>query len=168
MAACFLFCASNIFINPLSKGLAPYYENKLYKAAFEIEKNDPGAEWLVFASITAPELLKAAGVNCFNGVQFAPQFKELSFLDSATQNTDIYNRYAHVLFFPLRDGSDSVKFTLASGDCYHIHIDPSSDRLKKMGVKYIAFSYKPLDIEVRNLLLIKEIAGYFIYKRKDL
>ena len=167
MVCCFFFCASNIFVNPLSKGLAPYYENKLYKAAYEIEQKDPGAEWVIFGSMTAPDFLKAAGINCFNGVQFAPQFKELSFLDSAYQNQDIYNRYAHILFSPVRDGSDSVKFTLAQADSYQIQIDPSSLRLKQMGVKYIAFAYKPLEIEIRNLLLVKEVVGFYIYKRKE-
>jgi len=168
MAACFFFCASNIFVNPLSKGLSPYFENELYKSASAIEHKDPGAGWVVFASMTAPNLLKAAGINCFNGVQFAPQLKKFSFLDSSYQNKNIYNRYAHILFFPSRDGTDSVKFTLAQGDVYYVHMDPSSLRLKQMGIKYIVFAYKPLEIEIRDLLPIKEVVGFYIYKRKDL
>jgi hypothetical protein len=167
-AGCLFFIASNIFINPLSKGLSPYYENKIYETVLQIENKDPGAGWVVFGHMTAPDFLKAAGINCFNGVQFAPPLEKLHVLDSSLKNDDIYDRYAHIMFSSRKDGKDSIRFSLDSPDRYNIEIDPCSPRLKQLGIKYFMFSYKPLEPEVRCMLPVKETFGFFIYKRNDL
>jgi hypothetical protein len=162
------FVASNLFINPLSIGLSPFLKNKIYKTVAEIEEKDPGAKWLVFGHMTAPNFLKAAGINCFNGVQFAPHLEELKILDPTLQRKNIYNRYAHIMYYPFIDGKDSVDFNLIQPDFYHVKMDPCSPRLKQLGIKYIMFAYRPPEAEVRSLTFVKEIFGFFIYKRNDL
>jgi hypothetical protein len=47
-------------------------------------------------------------------------------------------------------------------------MDPSSPRLKQMGIKYIYFTYKPAKYEVTNLVPVTEILGHYIFKQKDL
>jgi hypothetical protein len=168
VATCFSFIASNIFINPLSKGLSPYFENKIYKTVSQIKEKDPVAGWVVFGHMTAPDFLKAAGINCFNGVQFAPPLEKLHILDPNFRNNDIYNRYAHIMFFPLINGKDSIRFSLNQPDLYTIQMDPCSPRLKQIGINYFLFSYKPSEAEVRCLSPVKDIFDFYIYKRKDL
>jgi hypothetical protein len=165
---CILFIASNIFVNPLSKGLSPYFENKIYKTATEINSRDPKAGWLVFGHMAAPNFLKAAGINCFDGVQYAPQLAKLRILDPEFKNSEIFNRYAHIVFDARSDEKDSVHFSLLSSDYYHVLVDPCSPRLKEMGIKYFMFSYKPPDAQVRCMTPVKDTCGFFIYKRKDL
>ena len=168
LAGCFFFVASNALINPLSKGLSPYFDNKVYETVSTIRKKDPNAGWVVFGHMTAPEFLKAAGVNCFNGVQYAPPLEKLHVLDPNLESESVYNRYAHILFFPLIEGGDSVKFTLNQADLYTIQMDPCSPKLKQIGIKYFMFGYKPPDAEVRCMAPVKDGYGFFIYKRKDL
>jgi len=168
LLGCFFFVASNIFINPLAKGLSPYSENKIFKTVSEIKAKDPNAGWLVFGHMTAPDFLKATGVNCFNGTQIAPHLQKLHVLDPSGGSNEIYNRYAHIMCFPLIDGKDSVKFSLNQPDLYTIQMDPCSPRLKQIGIKYVMFSYKPPEAEVRCMVPVKDTCGFFIYKRTDL
>jgi len=166
-AATVTFVSSNILINPLSKGLGPYLENKLYKKISQINEQDPNAGWLVFGHMTAPDFVKATGANCFNGVQYAPELDKLHVLDPTLKNEGIYNRYAHILFFPLIDGKDSVSFSLNSADLYTVKADPCSPRLKQIGIKYYIFAYKPTPIEVRCMVPVGDTVGFYIYKRID-
>jgi len=165
---CFFYVASNIFINPLSKGLTPYFENKIYKTVAGLRGKDPTAGWIVFGHMTAPDFLKAAGINCFNGVQFAPPLTKLHVLDPYRKSDEIYNRYAHIICLPLIGGKDSVKFSLNQPDLYTIQMDPCSPHLKQIGIKYFMFSYKPPEPEVQCMVPVKDTCGFFIYKRKDL
>ena len=166
---CTIFIAGNIFVNPLCTGLSPFYDNKLFQAITEVRDKDPDAQWMTFGnSLFAPNYLKAAGANCFNGVEFAPPLDKLHLLDPALKSESVYNRYAHIIDLPLTNARDTVEFEFVQLDLYNIKMDPSSPRLKKMGIKYVFFTYKPTDIEVRDMVLVKEIFGRYIYKRKGL
>jgi hypothetical protein len=167
-AFCFAVVSQNIFINPISKGFTSVYENKYYKAIKEVDQKDPGQTWLVFGSMVVPDMLKAAGINCLNGVQFAPPLEKMRYIDPAGKYKEVYNRYAHIIASPYKNSSDSVDISLNTPDSYNIKIDPSSPRLKQMGIKYIYFTYKPVEAETKNLVLVKEILGNYIYKQKDL
>ncbi|WP_207512313.1 DUF7657 domain-containing protein [Longitalea luteola] len=166
--SCFFFVASNLFINPLSKGLSPFFENPLYKKLTAIEEKDPEAGWIAFEHMTAPDFLKAAGINCFNGVNFAPPLKKLRILDPSGKNQDVYNRYAHVVVSPYVNAKDSIEFNLKQADLYTIRIDPCSPRLLQMGIKYLLFSYQPPEDQTRCLEKVDESNGFYIFKRKGL
>lgn len=161
------FMAGNLLINPLCKGLSPFLDNKVYQTFAEIEAKDPGAKWLVFGHMTAPNFLKAAGLNVFNGVQYAPHLEELKILDPTQQKIEVYNRYAHIMYYPFIDGKDSVDFNLIQPDFYHVKMDPCSPRMKQLGIKYIVFAYNPPAAEIRTLSFVKETCGLYIYIRKD-
>jgi hypothetical protein len=162
------FVAGNLFINPLSKGLSPIFENEIYKTVSEIEAQDPGQQWVVFGHMFAPNFLKAAGIKCYNGVQFAPRVNKLHVLDPDGSRSKIYNRYAHIMFLPFIEGKDSVDFVLQQDDYYHVKMNPCSPRFKQMGIKYIMFAYRPPEMEVRSMSFVKETFGFYIYKRNDL
>ena len=157
----------NIGINPLAQGLAPYYDNKLYKSVSAINAKEPGTGWIVFGRYTTPNFLKAAGINCFNGVQFAPPLEKLKVFDTEGQNLNIYNRYAHIAFTSFIDSKETVQFELRQKDLYYIRMDPCSPRLVQLGLKYIMFTYPPNPVEVECMDFIEEVAGNFIYKRNE-
>jgi len=167
VACCFFFVSSNVFINPLSKGLSPFLENKVYKTVSKINDKDPDAGWIVFGNMIAADMVKATGANCFNGVQFAPPLEKLHILDPLGKDNAIYNRYAHIVVDPLTDGEDSVHFTLFGADQYGVQVDPCSPRLKQMGIKYVMFNYKPPQEQVNCMLPVTDTCGFFIYKRND-
>jgi len=167
VACCLCFVASNIFINPLSKGLSPFLENKVYSTVSKINDKDPNAGWIVFGNMIAADLVKATGANCFNGVQFAPPLDKLHILDPSGKDNGVYNRYAHIVVDPLTDGEDSVHFALLQPDQYQVQIDPCSPRLKQMGIKYIMFAYKPPAEQTGCMLPVKDTCGFFIYKRNE-
>ncbi len=164
---CLGFIAPNITINPLAKGLTPYLENGLYKIVSAIHKKDPEAGWAVFGDFRFANFVKATGVNCFNGVKYAPQLNKLHVLDPSMKSDSIYNRYAHIDMLSYID-QDSVKFSLVQMDRYAIKMDPCSPRLPQLGIKYILFTYKPHPIEVDSLTPVKDSLGIYIYKRKPI
>ncbi|MEP6795814.1 MAG: hypothetical protein ABJB16_15915 [Saprospiraceae bacterium] len=157
----------NAKINPLSKGLSPFYDNAVYKFVAGINAKDPGAEWVVFGAFTYADFLKAAGINCFNGVQFAPPLDKLKYLDPEMKKDSIYNRYAHIDFYTYIN-ADSVKIELIQNDRYSIKVDPCSPRLVQMGIKYILFTYQPQPIEVDCMTPIGDTNGVYVYKRNEL
>ena len=163
---CFLFIIPNIKINPLSVGLAPYYQNEVFKTVSDINTKDPKAGWVVFGKMTHSNFLKAAGINCFSGVKFTPPLEKMKVLDVDLKNDSIYNRYAHIVFSTFINGVDSVRFKLLQSDFYMVQMDPCSPRLNKLGIKYFLFTYKPQDAEVRDMVLVSSVTDNFIYKRK--
>ncbi len=165
---CLLFIIPNIKINPLSKGLSPYYENGIYKTVSGINTKDPGSGWAVFGIFTYANFLKSAGINCFNGVQMVPPLSKLHVLDPEMKNESIYNRYAHIAFSTYIDGQDSVEFSLNQNDLYSINMDPCSPRLYEMGIKYFLFTYPPKPVEVEYMTPVLDTLGVFIYKRNEL
>ncbi|MDQ3015393.1 MAG: hypothetical protein M3R25_01530 [Bacteroidota bacterium] len=158
----------NIRVNPLSIGLAPYFENETYKAISEIRAKDPNAGWAVFGSIITANFVKATGVNCFNGVQFVPPFEKLHILDSGMKSDSVYNRFAHIGLTTMIDGNDSVEFELKQNDMYMIRMDPCSPKLTQLGIKYIVFTYQPQEVEVECMTGIIGLPGHVIYQRNDL
>ncbi len=163
-----LFVMPNLTVNPLSKGLSPYFENEIFKTVSTIQRNEPDAGWAVFGQYTTPNFLKATGVNCFNGVQFVPPLEKLHVLDPHLRSVDVYNRYAHIAFASAIDGQDSIRFVLQQSDLYTIEMDPCSPKLYQLGIKYVLFTYPPYPIELQCLTMVKEFQEHFIYKRKGL
>ena len=162
---------NNITINPLNKGLSPILKNPIVLATKDIYKNDPAGRWAVFGNQKISNLLKANGLNVFNGVKVVPILKEMSILDPTAKYKEIYNRYAHINLYYHNDVGDNVYFQLNENetvnDNYTIIIDPCSEKLKKLGVKYILFTQKPTLPETRCMTLIKDINGMFIFKRNE-
>ena len=158
----------NLRVNPLSMGMAPYFENETYRAISDIRKQDPDAGWAVFGNIINANYVKSTGVNCFNGVQVVPPFEKLHILDPEMKFDSVYNRFAHIGLTTLIDGKDSLEFSLKQNDMYMIRMDPCSPKLTQLGIKYIVFTYQPQDVEVECMTGIIGLPGHVIYKRNDL
>lgn len=160
---------SNIKIHPLTSGLSAVLENPVVKATEDISRKEPNARWAVFGDQHISNLLKANGINVFNGVKVVPLLKDMAVLDPAGKYNFIYNRYAHINMLYLIDMNDSIQFKLNENnvvnDNYSIFMDPCSPRLKKLGVNYFLFTYKPKEIETRCMTQVKDVFGMYIYKQ---
>ena len=173
VACAFLFGLNltNVNVHPLTSGLSSVLENPLVVRAKEIREKDPGAKWAVFGSQPSEgsnraNLLKASGVNVFNGVKWIPNSRDIKAID-ITVNDSVYNRYAHVDLHSNINYRDTVIFQLMYYDGYAIHLDPCSPRLTNLGIKYFVFTYKPGPEEIRCMTPIDTVNN-FIYKRNDL
>ncbi len=156
---------SNIAVNPLTQGLSALLENPLNKSSREIYKKDPKARWAVFGDGNWANLLKSNGINIFNGAKFTPILKDMAVFDSSGKYRAIYNRYAHVEMKMYINWKDTVVLNQPFSDGFTIFMDPCSPRLQKLGIKYLVFTYKPQEPEVRCMTRLD--STFFIYKRKE-
>ncbi len=163
---------ANITIHPVASGLSSVLENPVVKATEEISRKEPGARWAVFGNQSVTNLLKANGINVFNGVKVVPILKDMAVLDPTGENSDIYNRYAHISVFHFIDKKDSIRFRVNRNqivnDSYSIFMDPCSPRLNQLEVKYVLFTYRPEAIETRCMIPVRDAAGVFVYRRSEL
>ena len=163
---CLIFISPNVKINPLSEGLSPYYENAVYNQVAAIHEKDPKAGWVVFGKFTYANFFKAAGINWFGGVQFAPPLQKLRVLDPEGKYDSVYNRYAHIAFSSMAGPNDTLAFVLNQQDYYLIWMDPCSPRFKQLGIRYIVFSNPPEPFETRCLTHVLSTTGIYIYKNE--
>ncbi|MDX2188970.1 MAG: hypothetical protein SFY32_03830 [Bacteroidota bacterium] len=156
----------NIAINPIQVGLSPITKNPLYDNVKSIYRLNPDKGWIVMGSSMVANFIRCTGAKVINGVNYIPNYKYTSVLDPENKNKKVYNRYAHITCYPFINNTDTIAFTLNNADAYSMGIDPSSEKLKKIGVKYVVFTYDPQPIEVRNLEQISK-DGISIYQFKD-
>jgi hypothetical protein len=157
---------SNAAVNPVTSGLAPILENPVITTTKEIHEKDPQAGWVVFGKGVMADLLKANGINAFNGVKFIPSMNEMKILDPRKKFDSVYNRFAHIDVVTYINWKDTVNIALANEDGYVIQMDPCSPRFKKLGIKYFIFDYEPTVEEIRCMTLLSK-QKFFVYKRND-
>ncbi len=168
----FLFVFIPTFsVNPVSISLGPIYGKEISRLVYNINKEDPKAKWVAFGNNTLPDFLKASGVSVFNGVKYTPDLQSLEILDPGQKYKNIYNRYAHIALQESDPKSDKeIEFTLIQDDTYIIKVDPCSEKLKQLGIKYLAFTYKPNDsiLSCTEPITSKPASGIWVYRYKGL
>jgi hypothetical protein len=168
-----IMTVKNIGANPLTIGLSPILDNPIVKATKAIYDKDPKPRWAVFTKDQQwdgprlANLLKANGINTFNGTKFVPAIKELRVLDPSGKYDSAYNRYAWIVMNSYFAGQDSIVFQQIFNDGYIIYVDPCSPRLNQLEVRYFVFTYKPDDFEIRCMTKVDEVSGLLIYKKND-
>jgi hypothetical protein len=135
MILAFIFL-STCSVLPVSRGLGFIVDKTLYRVVKEIVAKDPEARWLVYRSGLLGEFISAAGANVLSGTKYCPDFSVIGILDPPGRGGDIYNRFAHIVVVN-RAEVDKVDFSLLYTDCYAIAISPFSDKLRKLGIKYL-------------------------------
>jgi hypothetical protein len=157
-------------VNPISQGLGPIKNKKISKFIRENKDNQIDGEWVVYGSFVYANFFKASGADVFNGVKYTPDLKDLKVLDVEKKYDFVYNRYAHIdVQEPNNEpGKKEDLFVLRQPDLYTINVDPCSDKIKKIGIKNIAFSYEPKKSSLTCLRPIMDapIDGIWLYKVK--
>jgi hypothetical protein len=162
-----LFTVGNLAVNPMSKTLDQFTKNAFRSQAIDIVKQDKDAGWIVFGEqMIVSNFLKTSGANVWSGVKYAPDMKKLHILDPSGKQDSVYNRYAHTVYMPYITSNDTVIFKLAQMDTYSVGIDPCSDKLKKIGIRYYVFTYQPQPTEVRCMELVTSNI-FQVYKLKN-
>lgn len=162
----------NLKVNPITSGLSAILKNPLVRAAGEIKRQDLTARWAVFGNQKFSNLLKPHQIDVINGIHPVPNFEDMKVLDPTGKDVNIYNRYAHINLYYHKDGGDQVYFQLNENktvnDNYTIIINPCSEKLKQLKVKYTVFTYPPTQEEILCMILVKNLGELTIYKRNDL
>ncbi len=156
--------------NPISMGMESIIKNQIVLDTKEIATKDPEARWAVFGNQMLCNLLKVNGIKCINGVKHVPILSDMKVLDPSGKDNFVYNRYAHINMGSFITGTDSLVFKLNENevvnDNYSLYMDPCSPKLKKLGVKYVAFTYQPQASEIRCMTLVIN-SGLLVYKYND-
>lgn len=129
---------STLSINPVSSGLSAIFEKDLYEKAQKEEQKNPGEKWLVFDSHKVADFLKSAEIDVLNGTKFPPDTAFMEKLSDKKDDKKIYNSFAHIGFE--RSDSEKALFERTQFDSYRVSINPCSEKIKGIGVKYVVFA----------------------------
>jgi hypothetical protein len=158
--------ASNLTINPISRGLGSIYRKETFKYARELAHRNPKSRWVVYDDLHAAGLFRAAGAPLLNGIKYAPDFDIWRLLDEEGDDVEVYNRYAHIQFE--RSNSINAIFGIVAPDLIRVNINPCSPALEKAHVDYFAFVDRISSTEAPclSLLTVKPLDGrIWIYER---
>ncbi len=152
-------------VNPVSVGLGPILDTRLFQQVSRIVDRDPDARWIVYGGFVTADLIKATGAQVFSGTKVVPPLEDLRVLDPKSTAAPTYNRSAHIELVPEK-GSEVV-FTLVQADWYRITIDPMSDAWRRLGIRYVALPFAAADrefLETTALVLELPDSGVWVYK----
>ncbi len=125
---------STVYVNPLYKGLDVLTDTDLANYITDLSTDDD-SKWVIYGDHHYAQYALANNANILNGIHPYPQFEIWSVIDSEKEYHNIYNRYAHVLFFDLETGEEPI--TLIQNDLLVVNISPCDSKLKDLGVKYV-------------------------------
>ncbi|MHB9111999.1 MAG: DUF7657 domain-containing protein [Thermoleophilia bacterium] len=157
-----------LVVNPVTQGMSPIFENRIYQTGSELAYREPDARWIVYGNPSLAAMLKASGMKIVNGAKYTPDLDFYSAIDPTGANRAIYNRYAHTTFNEPALPAEPATFRLLSGDAYAVDISPCSENMKKLGIDHFAFSKKPGVESLSCLELVEDIGnmGAWFYVRK--
>ncbi|HUK13450.1 MAG TPA: hypothetical protein VLW17_09105 [Thermoanaerobaculaceae bacterium] len=146
-AACIL--APNLIayglVNPVTRGLRPLTGTRLSHEVSALTGQAPGARWVAYGHPALADYLKATGAPVLNGTKVVPPLRDLRILDPEGANKGVYNRYAHVAF-EVRD-SPRASFTLTASDGYAVGLNPASDLMPALGVRFVVLPFRNADVQ---------------------
>jgi hypothetical protein len=128
--------ASTYYVFPITNGMGFFFDKKIYSGIHKIVEKDSKGKWLVYSDAMMPAFLMTTGADVFDGTKYTPNLPAMNLIDDGKTNEAIYNRYAFIIAgFPQQPGkTDFQKF---SEDAYLFTLSPSSDKLKKLGIRYL-------------------------------
>lgn len=154
-------------VNPIYRGLDALVNTPFAKKIQLVElKNKQKYRWVTYDSLLWGQYSIANGVRSLSGVYLYPQFDLWKNFDSQEKYKDTWNRYAHVFFS--YDQKEKNKFVLLQPDLFKININPCSEELKKLKVKYYIMMEKKEYVCLKEMQKFKTWNSYlYIYERTD-
>jgi hypothetical protein len=136
----------NLLIHPWYRGLAPFTEKDLYRRVRALVVEDPKGGWAVFGGAVLANFLKSTGARVINGTNYVPDLERWGKLDPTGEHRAAYNRYGHASLQQREDDQVSYSSVVTDGsldrpgDLFWIGINPCSEKLALLGVRYVAFA----------------------------
>jgi len=152
-------------VNPLQHGFDTVFKSEL----FRVVRSRPAlleGKWLVFSpSIVPSGFLTAVGCDVFTGLKFVPDLKDLEPFDSHEESHSLLNR-SEYLVASLAANGDSDQFELIGPTILQWKVNPLDPRLRKIGIRYVAFAYQPPSELIRLLrpIVANPVSSFWIYE----
>lgn len=146
------------YTRPISVGLDSIYSKPVATFIKERNEKDSG-EWISYASTVLQSYAASCGADVLNYVNVTPNMELWHKLDPDHEFENVYNRYAHVVFYFDKE----THFELFSTDVIFVYVSPED--FHYLDVKYI-FSQIEL-VEDNDYFKLEEIyndAGVYIYE----
>jgi hypothetical protein len=132
---------STSLANPLYKGLVIITNSDLAKSVRNVEGLNKTSRWVVYDNIYLDNYIIANKANSLSGSYLYPQLDLWRSLDKDNKYSEVYNKYAHVVFNESSTNSE-IEFVSAHQDAFIIRIDPCHKTLEKLNVRYFIFNKK--------------------------
>ena len=152
-------------VNPVDRGLrvletAPVFQ--FVQSRPELLRD----RWIVYsAGLWDSTFFSAAGCDVVNGLKYVPDLKAFAVLDPTGSQRDLVNRSAWLLAEP-EYGNRAPTIEEIPPNLLRLRVNPLDPALRKIGVRYAAFSVEPpKEIAGRMRLLAGErVSGFWLYE----
>jgi hypothetical protein len=148
-----LAATSSLWFNPLVlAGTGYLHSNALAKQILDVDQRRAGKSvWLSFGNLYLPNLFRSLGVRALDGVHPTPQLELWEQLDPLGRHSDVYNRYAHVVFVAGRE--PELQIRLNDRDIVAVVIDPRDQRLRDLGLTHVL-------VQTKTPRLFQRLSGF--------
>ena len=158
-----LMLAVTIFVcgiryNPIQIGTDAITSKPVATEISEIVKKDPDAKWMGVGSFVYGDYLVALGARTINSTNYVPNLTFWKHFDSAGNDEEIYNRYAHLIVYTT---DEKTTYSLTAQDAITLNLNYA--QLKDVGVKYL-LTGEPLESDLIQLEKVYAQYGIYIYK----
>ena len=146
------------YTRPISVGLDSVYSKPVAVFIKEQNQENPG-KWISYSSTVLQSYATSCGVDALNYVNVTPNMELWHKLDPEHKYENVYNRYAHVVFY----FDEETHFELNFPDTFSIYVAPED--FHYLDVKYI-FSLVEIN-EDNDYFTLKDIysdTGVYIYE----
>ncbi|CAG4976979.1 hypothetical protein LYB30171_02312 [Lysobacter luteus] len=128
----------SLMVNPLVSGLSAILEKPVLSAANDAD--DPNSDtWAVVGNFVFSQGLKARGLHVVTGSKMVPDRALVDELDPSGAYTDVWNRYAHVVF-ESAPALPEPAFTLLHPDMYRVSLNVCGKQMDRLGVTRLAYT----------------------------
>jgi len=132
----------NIDANPLDRGISTVTASPLYQIIRSDRKLLDG-KWMIYSHAGIPAgFFTAVGCKVLNGMKYAPDLSFFEMFDQQGLSRNQYNQSGFLLTESLAAGAQPVIQALSPG-VVSVQVNPSDPRLKRAGVRHIAFEGPP-------------------------
>ena len=156
LLAAFLYSAPNIIINPFQIGFGSIHDKRINS------NYDTSSPLIGLDDIVTPQYFKSQNFNVINGYHIIPNVKLHNIFDPKHTYINEWNRYGYSVYHLNNHGN--LSYEIVSGDVYNVDIDPCSEEVKKLGVRYVATSTKDLGFNCLHNIGRYYDTPYFIYE----
>lgn len=151
LAATLLFCGkrsvlavfaaagfwSTGYFNPLViGGYSDLTQTSIARLMSKVAEDSPGSGWIGLGQSEIGNYIKILGHRTYSGIQFEPQNRLWSQLDSSQKFKDVYNRYAHVTVNVQSGSQNKPSFVLTAADCFSVWLNSQSDFFAQNGIDF--------------------------------
>jgi hypothetical protein len=153
------------YVNPVDRGLRVFESAPLFRfihGSPELLRH----RWIVYSeSVAATGFFTAVGCEVVNGLKYVPDLKTLNIFDPTGAQHNLINRSMWLIAEP-EYGNHPGGFEPLPPNLVRWKVSPLDPRLRRIGVRYAAFTSPPAPNVAANLkpLIAMSVSGFWLYE----